>query len=63
MMINRTLYCNVDKFYDEILMHDWWFSIYAASFGLIHHEKVKLLCIDSILDKVLVQSMLVELNT
>lgn len=37
MMMNRALYENVLEYREEMLMHDWWIAIYAATFGRIMH--------------------------
>lgn len=37
MMINKLLYQNTLEYRDEMLMHDWWIALYAATFGKIIH--------------------------
>lgn len=43
MMVNRALYKNTLRYRDEMLMHDWWLAIYAATFGQAIHMNVPLM--------------------
>lgn len=37
IMVNKELYEHTQEYKKEILMHDWWLAIYAATFGKIKH--------------------------
>lgn len=37
MMVNKSLYNNTLVYREELLMHDWWLAIYAATFGVVKH--------------------------
>lgn len=41
MMVNKALYKNLQDYSEDILMHDWWIAIYAATFGKIIHKEEK----------------------
>lgn len=43
MMVNRALYQKATAADAEILMHDWWFALYASAFGKIVHLDEKLM--------------------
>ena len=37
LMANRVLYKNIGSYSPEIMIHDWWFAIYASACGIIRY--------------------------
>ncbi len=43
IMINKSLYKNINGYDKRILMHDWWIALYASAFGEISYIPDKLM--------------------
>ncbi len=43
LMCNRSVFGNIGEFDERIMIHDWWFAIYASACGVIRYIPEKLM--------------------